>query len=58
MIKRIFEYQGISNDRKVKLAAIRLTKNASLWWENLKRARQCKNRQKIVTWEKMKRELL
>ena len=44
-------------DRKVKLIAIKLKKYASLWWENLKRQREREGRRKIVTWEKMKKEL-
>ena len=44
-------------DRKVKLIAIKLKKYASLWWEYLKRQREQEGRRKIVTWEKMKKEL-
>ncbi|KAL9415754.1 hypothetical protein AB3S75_039028 [Citrus x aurantiifolia] len=56
-VERIFEYRDVPEDRKVKLIAIKLKKYASLWWENLKRQRKREGRRKIVTWEKMKKEL-
>jgi len=56
-VERIFEYKEISEDKKVKLVALKLRKYASLWWTNLltKRVRQGKG--KIRTWEKMKIKL-
>ena len=41
----------------MKLVAIKMRKNASFWWENLKRHRQRDSKKKIETWEKMKKEL-
>ena len=41
----------------MKLVAIKMRKNASFWWENLKRQRQRDDKKKIETWEKMKKEL-
>ncbi|KAK6939636.1 Retrotransposon gag domain [Dillenia turbinata] len=35
----------------------RRKKHASIWWENLKTPRDREGKQRIVTWEKMKREL-
>ena len=37
--------------------ALKLRQNASFWWENLKKQREREGKSKIVTWEKMKREL-
>ena len=37
--------------------AIKMRRNASFWWENLKRQRQRDDKKKIETWEKMKKEL-
>jgi len=56
-VERIFEFKEISEDKKVKLIALKLRKYASLWWTNLltKRVRQGKG--KIRTWEKMKAKL-
>ena len=36
-IERIFKYGDALENRKVKLAAIKLKKHASLWWKNLMR---------------------
>lgn len=47
----------MSDDRKVKIAAVKLRKHASFWWEKLKMQRAREGRGRIVTWEKMKREL-
>jgi len=56
-VERIFEFKQISEDKKVKLVALKLRKYASLLWTNLltKRVRQGKG--KIRTWEKMKAKL-
>ena len=56
-IERVFEYCDPPERQKVKLLAIKMRKNASFWWENLKRQRQRDGKKKIETWEKMKREL-
>jgi len=56
-IERIYEFKEISEDKKVKLIALKLGKYASLWWTNFltKTVRQGKG--KIRTWEKMKAKL-
>ena len=41
--------------KKVKLGAIKKSKNDSFWWENLKRQRQRDGKKKIETWENMKK---
>ena len=41
----------------MKLVAIKMDKNASFLWENLKRRHQRDGKKKIETWEKMKKEL-
>ncbi|GLT29252.1 hypothetical protein SLA2020_041290 [Shorea laevis] len=56
-IERVFDLKAYPEDQKVKLVALKLKKYASLWWENLKRQRECEGRSKIKTWKKMKREL-
>ena len=56
-VERIFKYGDAPKNRKVKLITIKLKKHASLWWENLMRQRERKDRSKIVTWDKMKCEL-
>ncbi|GJW89313.1 multiprotein-bridging factor 1a [Tanacetum coccineum] len=56
-VERIFDYQDVLEDVKVKIVAIKLKKHASVWWEQLKLRRARENKSKIRTWEKMKREL-
>ena len=56
-VERVFEYYDPPERQKVKLVTIKLRKNASFWWENLKRQRQRDDKKKIETWEKMKKEL-
>ena len=43
--------------KKVKLVAIKMSKNASFWWENLKRQHERDGKKEFQTWEKMKKEL-
>ncbi|KAL1316101.1 hypothetical protein AAHE18_15G042500 [Arachis hypogaea] len=47
IVERVFELKDISDDKRVKLVAIKLKKHASIWWKNLRRQ----------TWDKMRREL-
>ena len=56
-VERVFEYKDISDDKKVKLVALRLIKYASLWWTNLNAKRLRERKAKIGTWEKMKTKL-
>ena len=41
----------------MKLVAIKLRRNASFWWENLKKLREKEGKCKTTTWDKMKKEL-
>ena len=41
----------------MKFMAIKMCKNACIWWKNLKRQRESDGKKKIETWEKMKKEL-
>ena len=45
---------SISNDKKVKLVALKLRKYASNWWANLVAKRARKRKGKIRTWTKMR----
>ncbi|XP_017978278.1 PREDICTED: uncharacterized protein LOC108662429 [Theobroma cacao] len=56
-VERVFELKDIPDEKRVKLVAIKLKKHASIWWENLKRQREREGRNKIRTWDKMRREL-
>ncbi|KAL5760599.1 hypothetical protein ACOSQ2_019437 [Xanthoceras sorbifolium] len=48
-VDRIFDYQDVPENKKVKLVAIKFRKHASFWWENLKRQREREGRSRIVT---------
>ena len=56
-VERVFEYKDISDDKKVKIVALRLRKYASLWWTNLNAKRLRERKSNICTWEKMKSKL-
>ncbi|XP_070034692.1 uncharacterized protein [Nicotiana tomentosiformis] len=56
-VERIFEFKNYSEEKKVKITAIKFKGYASLWWDNLKQEREREGRDKIRTWERMKREL-
>ena len=49
MVERIFEFKDYSEERNVKLVAIKLKDYASLWLENLKREREREGRSHIRT---------
>ncbi|CAL8156009.1 unnamed protein product [Prunus armeniaca] len=53
----IFDYKEVPNEKKVNIVAIKLRRNASAWWEQLKTRRDSTGKSKIKTWEKMKKEL-
>ena len=57
IVERVFEYCDPSEHKKVKLLTIKMCKNASIWWENLKRQCERNGKKKIQTWEKLKKEL-
>ncbi|XP_017982330.1 PREDICTED: uncharacterized protein LOC108663252 [Theobroma cacao] len=56
-VEIVFELKDIPDEKRVKLMAIKLKKHTSIWWENLKRQQEREGRNKIITWDKMRREL-
>ncbi|KAL3503517.1 hypothetical protein ACH5RR_037966 [Cinchona calisaya] len=56
-IERFFELKDVPDNQKVKIAAIKLKKHASIWWEHLKKQRVRDGKGKIVSWDKMKKAL-
>ncbi|XP_074305707.1 uncharacterized protein LOC141640928 [Silene latifolia] len=53
--ERVFEYKEYDEHKQFKVAILKLTKYASLWYENLKkRDKKCK----VDTWEKLKKHLM
>ncbi|XP_074315385.1 uncharacterized protein LOC141651579 [Silene latifolia] len=55
--ERIFEYKNYDEYKQFKVATLKLTKYASLWYENLKRQRKKDKKPKIETWDKLKKHL-
>lgn len=56
-VERIFDFKEVPENKKVKAVAIKLTKFASAWWEQLKVRRERLGKPKITSWEKMKKEM-
>ncbi|KAM5570543.1 hypothetical protein ABKV19_011269 [Rosa sericea] len=56
-VERVFDYKEMPDHRKVKLVAVKLTKHASAWWEQLNMRRERMGKSRITTWEKMKKAL-
>lgn len=56
-VERVFDYKQTPDNKKVKIVALKLRKYASTWWASVcaKRARQDKD--KIRSWNKMKKLL-
>ena len=52
-----FDFEEVPDKRKVKVIEPRLKRHASAWWEQLKVHRERMGKPKIVTWEKIKKEL-
>lgn len=57
VVKRTLDCKEVPLDRIIKRVVVKLIKNVSLWWENLKRMRTREGQEKIVTWPKMKKAL-
>lgn len=52
-VERIFDYQEVPDEKKVKLVAMKLKGGASAWWEQTKVTRERCRKPKVRTWEKM-----
>ena len=53
-LDRIFEAKGYNDERSFKVASLKLTRYASLWFENIKKQRAREGKRKINSWEKLK----
>ncbi|XP_050368930.1 uncharacterized protein LOC126787035 [Argentina anserina] len=56
-VERVFDYKVVPDEDRVKMVAIKLTKQASAWWETLKLRRERLGKSKIKSWEKMKKAM-
>ncbi|XP_074277430.1 uncharacterized protein LOC141601068 [Silene latifolia] len=56
-IERMFEFKDLSDKKSCKYAILKLVRNAFGWFENLKERRAREDKNKISSWEDLKREL-
>lgn len=56
-VEEILEFKRVPLDRCVPLIAIRFRDRAAAWWTQNKTSRTRLGKSKIVTWEKLKREM-
>nr|GFA68994.1 reverse transcriptase domain-containing protein [Tanacetum cinerariifolium] len=57
-VERVFDIKNLNDEQKVKLVAIKLKKNASIWWEHVKKQRVREGKPKILSWYKMKKKMM
>lgn len=55
-MERVFEYKGFDEKKKYKLAIMKMSKYAAIWFDNLKAQRRRNEKEKIDTWEKLKKK--
>ncbi|XP_074298965.1 uncharacterized protein LOC141629956 [Silene latifolia] len=53
----MFDFKDIDDEKRCKYAILKLRKNASLWYESLKAARAREGKEKLASWESLKRKL-
>ncbi|XP_021753657.1 uncharacterized protein LOC110719051 [Chenopodium quinoa] len=56
-LEKISDYKGFDDSQRFKIAYIRLTKNAGIWFDNLKTRRARAGKDKIKTWTVLKKKM-
>ncbi|XP_074288811.1 uncharacterized protein LOC141613966 [Silene latifolia] len=56
-IDRMFDFKELDDEKRCKYAILKLSKGASLWFEGLKAKRVRAGKEKIDSWESLKRKL-
>ena len=56
-IERMFDFKDIDDEKRCKYAILKLGRGASLWFEGLKSKRIREGKEKITSWESLKRKL-
>lgn len=56
-LERYFEYKDTSEEQQYKIAKMKITKLAAIWFEGVQRQRRRENRGRIDTWAKLKKHL-
>ena len=57
IVEEILEFKGVLANKCVPLVATRLYCRATAWWQQLKLTRTRLDKEKISTWEKMKKHM-
>ncbi|KAL4579679.1 hypothetical protein LXL04_015835 [Taraxacum kok-saghyz] len=57
MIEHVIELQGLDDNKSFELAILQLKGNASLWFKGLKAKRSNERKEKISSWEALKKKL-
>ena len=56
-IERMFDFKDLDDEKRCKYAILKLGKSASLWYEGVKAQRARDRKEKITSWESLKRKL-
>ena len=56
-VERVFDYKNTDEEKKVKIVALKLRKYASTWWASKCAKREREGKDKIRSWEKMKKQM-
>ncbi|XP_048228313.1 uncharacterized protein LOC125369577 [Ricinus communis] len=56
-MESVFDYKDFDDRRRCKMVVLRLTKLAGLWYDNLKAKRRREEKEKIESWEKLKKKM-
>ncbi|XP_048228311.1 uncharacterized protein LOC125369575 [Ricinus communis] len=56
-MESVFDYKDFDDRRRCKMAVLRLTKLVGLWYDNLKAKRRREEKEKIESWEKLKKKM-
>ncbi|VFQ90313.1 unnamed protein product [Cuscuta campestris] len=53
-VERVFDFKDVSDEKKVKIVALKFRKYASTWWTNTCTKRRRNDKESVSTWAKMK----
>ncbi|VFQ98699.1 unnamed protein product [Cuscuta campestris] len=54
MVERVFDFKEVSDEKKVKIVALKFRKYASTWWTNTCTKRRRNGKKLVSTWTKMR----
>ena len=57
MVEEILDFKDVTENKCVPLVATRLRGRATAWWQQLKLTRTRLGKEKIISWEKMKKHM-